>query len=87
MGATATMGNLVVALPPTDIWFTDEQAADFLSYSLVYFKSHVICLTGFPTPRYIMTNSKGRRWNLASLSAWLNTRPETTNTVTRPRKK
>lgn len=81
------MGNLVVALPPKDIWFTDEQAAEFLNYSLVYFKSHLICLKGFPSPRYIMTNSKGRRWNLASLSNWLDTRPETLNKVTRPRQK
>ena len=29
MTAMANMGNLVVALPPSDIWLTDEQAADF----------------------------------------------------------
>ena len=27
MTAMANMGNLVVALPPSDIWLTDEQAA------------------------------------------------------------
>ena len=30
MTAMANMGSLVVALPPADIWLTDEQAADFL---------------------------------------------------------
>ena len=29
MTAMASMGNLVVALPPSDIWLSDEQAADF----------------------------------------------------------
>ena len=29
MTAMANIGNLVVALPPADIWLTDEQAADF----------------------------------------------------------
>ena len=32
MTAMASMGNLVVALPPSDIWLSDEQAADFLGY-------------------------------------------------------
>ena len=87
MTAIANVGDFVVALPPSDIWLTDEQAATFLSYSLVYFKSHVICLGGFPAPRYIMTNSNGRRWYLESISKWLRERPETTKKVTgRPRK-
>ena len=33
MTAMANMGSLVVALPPSDIWLTDEQAADFLGYA------------------------------------------------------
>lgn len=28
MTVMANMGSLVVALPPADIWLTDEQAAD-----------------------------------------------------------
>ena len=71
MTAMANMGNLVVALPPSDIWLTDEQAANFLGYANTYFKASIICLRGFPKPRYIMTNSKGRRWNLKMLSDWL----------------
>ena len=87
MSAIANVGDFIVALPPSDIWLTDDQAATFLSYSLVHFKSHVICLGGFPAPRYIMTNSKGRRWNLESISKWLRERPETTKkTIGRPRK-
>ena len=36
MIAMANMGNLVVALPPSDIWLTDEQAANFLGYANTY---------------------------------------------------
>ena len=61
MTAMANIGNLVVALPPADIWLTDEQAADFLGYAGTYFKASIICLKGFPKPRYITDNSKGRR--------------------------
>ena len=32
MTAMANMGNFIVALPPADIWLTDEQAAEFLGY-------------------------------------------------------
>lgn len=86
MNTIANIGSLVVALPSKDIWLTDEQAADFLSYGLVHFKSHIICLGGFPSPRYITSNTKGRRWNLANISKWLETRPETTkNKLGRPR--
>ena len=76
MTAMANMGSLVVALPPADIWLTDEQAADFLGYAGTYFKASIICLKGFPKPRYITDNSKGRRWNLKMLSDWLSERPE-----------
>ena len=87
MTAMANMGNLVVALPPADIWLTDEQAADFLGYAGTYFKASIICLKGFPKPRYITDNSKGRRWNLKLLSDWLNERPEDLKkAVGRPRK-
>ena len=47
MTAMANMGNLVVALPPSDIWLTDEQAANFLGYANTYFKASIICLRGF----------------------------------------
>ena len=53
MTAMANMGSLVVALPPSDIWLTDEQAADFLGYAGTYFKASIICLKGFPKPRYV----------------------------------
>ena len=87
MTAMANMGNLVVALPPSDIWLTDEQAADFLGYANTYFKASIICLKGFPKPRYIMANSKGRRWNLKMLSDWLSERPDDLKIKTgRPRK-
>ena len=87
MTVMANMGNLVVALPPSDIWLTDEQAADFLGYANTYFKASIICLRGFPKPRYIMTNSKGRRWNLKMLSDWLSERPDDLKIKTgRPRK-
>ena len=51
MTAMANMGSLVVALPPSDIWLTDEQAAEFLGYANTYFKASIICLKGFPKPR------------------------------------
>lgn len=87
MGSLANVGSFIVALPPSDIWLTDEQAAEFLNYSIVYFKSHLICLNGFPPPKYIMSNSKGRRWNLGAISKWLDGRPETTKKIDgRPRK-
>ena len=87
MTAMANMGNFIVAPPPSDIWLTDDQAAEFLGYGGVHFKSSIICLKGFPKPRYITETTKGRRWNLKKLSDWLNERPEDLKKVTgRPRK-
>lgn len=87
MTAMANMGNLIVALPPSDIWLTDEQAAEFLSYEKGYFKASIICLKGFPKPKYVTENVKGRRWNLALVSKWLSERPEDLKkAVGRPRK-
>ena len=87
MPAMANMGSLVVALRPSDIWLTDDQAAEFLGYGGVYFKSSIICLKGFPKPRYITETTKGRRWNLKKLSDWLESRPEDLKkAVGRPRK-
>ena len=39
MTAMANMGNFIVAPPPSDIWLTDDQAAEFLGYGGVHFKS------------------------------------------------
>lgn len=87
MTAMANMGSLVVALPPSDIWLTDDQAAEFLGYGGVHFKASIICLKGFPKPRYITETTKGRRWNLKKLSDWLSERPEDLKkAVGRPRK-
>ena len=39
MTAMASMGNLVVALPPSDIWLSDEQArlqTDWISFSCIF---------------------------------------------------
>lgn len=77
MTAFTNVGSFIVALPPSDIWLTDEQAAEFLNYEKGYFKIAIICLKDFPKPRYITQNSKGRRWNLEKLSKWLNEQPET----------
>ena len=41
MTAAASMGNFIIALPPSDIWLTDDQAAEFLSYEKGYFKNNV----------------------------------------------
>ena len=39
MTAIANIGsNFVVALPPSDIWLNDSQAAEFLGYRDVHFK-------------------------------------------------
>ncbi|WP_180036716.1 MULTISPECIES: hypothetical protein [unclassified Acinetobacter] len=87
MTAMANMGSLVVALPPSDIWLTDDQAAEFLSYEKGYFKASIICLKGFPKPKYITETTKGRRWNLKKLSDWLESRPEDLKkAVGRPRR-
>ena len=87
MTAIASMGNFIVALPPSDIWLTDEQAAEFLSYEKGYFKASIICLKDFPKPKYITETVKGRRWNLGGLSKWLSERPEDLKkAVGRPRK-
>lgn len=87
MTAMANMGNFIVALPPSDIWLTDDQAAEFLSYEKGYFKASIICLKGFPKPRYITETAKGRRWNLAQVSKWLSERPEDLKVKTgRPRR-
>ena len=87
MTAMANMGNFIVALPPSDIWLTDDQVAEFLSYEKGYFKASIICLKGFPKPRYITETVKGRRWNLAEVSKWLSERPDDLNKkVGRPRR-
>ncbi|MCG2609041.1 hypothetical protein LZZ98_10990 [Acinetobacter sp. SM34] len=90
MTAMANIGNFIVALPPSDIWLTDNQAAEFLSflsYEKGYFKTSIICLKGFPKLKYVTETVKGRRWNLKKLSDWLNERPEDLKkAVSRPRK-
>ena len=87
MTAIASMGNFIVALPPSDIWLTDEQAAEFLSYEKGYFKASIICLKDFPKPKYITETVKGRRWNLGRLSKWLSERSDDLKkAVGRPRK-
>ena len=87
MTAITSMGNFIVALPPSDIWLTDEQAAEFLSYEKGYFKASIICLKDFPKPKYITGTVKSRRWNLGRLSKWLSERPEDLKkAVGRPRK-
>ena len=41
MTAMANMGNFIVALPPSDNWLSDEQAADYLGYA---FYLSLICM-------------------------------------------
>lgn len=87
MNSMTNMGSLVVALPPSDIWMTDEQAAEFLNYEKGYFKAAIICLKDFPKPKFVTETIKGRRWNLAQVSKWLSERPDTLKkTPGRPRK-
>lgn len=87
MTAMVNIGNFIVALPPSDIQSTYDQAAEFLSYEKEYFKASIICLNGFPKPKYITETAKGRRWNLIKLSNWLEGRPEDLKkAVGRPRK-
>jgi hypothetical protein len=87
MTAIANMGgNFVVALPPSDIWLNDMQAAEFLGYGEVHFKSSVCCLPSFPKPRYVIRCGQGRRWNLAEVSNWLNNQSDDESTIGRPRK-
>ena len=87
MTAIANMGgNFVVALPPSDIWLNDMQAAEFLGYGEVHFKSSVSCLPSFPKPRYVIRCGQGRRWNLAEVSNWLNNQSDDESTKGRPRK-
>lgn len=87
MTTMTSMGNFIIALPPSDIWLTDDQVAEFLSYEKGYFKATIICMKGFPKPKFITETVKGRRWNLALVSKWLSERPEDLKKVTgRPRK-
>lgn len=49
MTAIANIGsNFVVALPPSDIWLNDSQAAEFLGYRDVHFKAAVLLPTNLP---------------------------------------
>lgn len=87
MTAIANIGsNFVVALPPSDIWLNDSQAAEFLGYRDVHFKAAVCCLPTFPKPRYVIKCGQGRRWNLAELSNWLNEQSDDEPKRGRPRK-
>ena len=87
MTAIANMGgNFIVALPPTDIWLTDAQAAEFLGYSDVHFRSSVCCLPQFPKPRYVIKCGNGRRWNLSEVSNWLKDQFDNEPKKGRPRK-
>ncbi|EFF86460.1 hypothetical protein HMPREF0013_01793 [Acinetobacter sp. SH024] len=88
MTAIANIGsNFVVALPPSDIWLNDSQAAEFLGYRDVHFKAAVCCLPTFPKPRYVIKCGQGRRWNLAELSNWLNEQSDDEPKKGRPRKR
>lgn len=72
----------IVALPPKNIWFTDEQAAGYLSFQKGYFQQKIIVLPNFPKPRIV---GHGRRWNADELSKWIDA--QTDEKVTgRPRK-
>lgn len=79
-------GNFIVALPPSDIWLNDMQAAEFLGYGEVHFKSTVSCLPTFPKPRYVIKCGQGRRWNLAEISNWLKNQSDDEPKKGRPRK-
>ena len=76
MSSMAGVDNFIVALPSSDIWLTDEQAAEFSSYEKGYFKAAIICLKDFPRPKFITETIKGRRWNLGQVSKWLSERPD-----------
>lgn len=87
MTAIANVGSsFIVALPPSDIWLTDIQAAEFLGYGEVHFRSSVCCLPEFPKPRYVTRNGHGRRWNLGEISNWLNNQSDDEPKKGRPRK-
>ncbi len=77
MSSIAGVDNFIVALPPSNIWLTDEQAAEFSSYEKGYFKAAIICLKDFPRLKFITETIKGRRWNLGQVSKWLSERPDT----------
>ena len=88
VAAIANIGSsFMIALPPTEIWMTDVQAAEFLGYGEVHFRSNVCCLPNFPKPRYVIKSGHGRRWNLAEVSDWLKNRSEDEPKTGRPRKR
>ena len=77
MTAIANIGsNFVVALPPSEIWLNDLQAAEYLGYKDVHFKAAVCCQPNFPKPRFVINCGQGRRWNLAEISNWLKERSD-----------
>lgn len=84
MGAAIEMTNMVMAVPPRDIWMTDDSAAKYLEYKTEYFQQSIACLPGFPKPRII--NGR-RRWNLKELSDWVNVQTgEDKRKIGRPRR-
>ncbi len=86
MGAMKEItGGTVLAMPTKDIWFDDSQAANYLSYdSTKYFQTNIMCVMGFPKPRYVHGS---RRWNALELSNWLNEQTgEPIKKIGRPRK-
>lgn len=78
-------GAQMIVLPPQAIWFDDLAAAQYLSYTVDYYQTHIICLPNFPKPRYV---GKGRRWNAQEISDWLDRQTgEPEKKIGRPRKK
>jgi len=88
MTAIANIGsNFVVALPPSEMWLNDLQAAEYLGHKDVHFKAAVCCQPNFPKPRFVINCGQGRRWNLAEISNWLKERSDDEPKRGRPRKR
>ena len=60
MTAIANIGsNFVVALPPSEIWLNDLQAAEYLGYKDVHFKAAVCCQPNFRNHALLLIVVKG----------------------------